>query len=163
MASPGAGQLLLPKVIRYAASTIIETSGTNRITMPTTVPYLAFPNNAPAAVKGSRSSRAERSGSARDGSELLTNRQLAIAVIDQQAAQKVASKTPIRLNRGERIGLLYNVTAWLIVGSYVTYAPPITATELQNIYLARITRLGAITVALQVAATILITRGRPSS
>jgi hypothetical protein len=54
------------------------------------VPYLAFPNNAPAAVKGSRSSRAERSGSARDGSEALTNRQIARAVNNQQAICLIA-------------------------------------------------------------------------
>jgi hypothetical protein len=52
------------------------------------------------------------------------------------------------------------LTAWLILGSFVTYTPSVTATEIQNLYLGRIVRLGATIAALQLAAIIVVLRTR---
>ncbi len=56
------------------------------------------------------------------------------------------------------------ITAWLIVGSFVTYGPSVSATEMQNIYLRRIVNLGALLLGLQLAAIIvLLSQRRPSA
>jgi hypothetical protein len=47
------------------------------------------------------------------------------------------------------------LTGVFIVGSFVTYAEPISSTDMQNIYLRRIARFGAPILLLQVAALIL--------
>ncbi len=48
------------------------------------------------------------------------------------------------------------VTAWLVIGSFVTYGPSVSATEMQNIYLRRIVNLGALLLGLQLAALIVL-------
>lgn len=48
------------------------------------------------------------------------------------------------------------MTAWLVVGSFVTYAEPITATQMQNIYLHRIVRFGATLALLQLGTIAMI-------
>jgi hypothetical protein len=35
------------------------------------------------------------------------------------------------------------VTAWFVLGSFVTYAPSVDATAMQNLYLTRIVRYGS--------------------
>ena len=55
-------------------------------------------------------------------------------------------------------------TALLIIGSFVTYAEPISSTEMQNIYLHRITRFGVAILLLQIAAIItLLTPRQPNA
>src|SRR5947209_6077626 len=57
------------------------------------------------------------------------------------------------------IGLL----AMFMIGSFVTYAQPISSTEMQNIYLRRITRFGTAICLLQLASLILTAAGRRRS
>jgi len=55
------------------------------------------------------------------------------------------------------------LTANFIFGSFVTYAPPISSTEMQNLYLTRITRFGAAIVLLQLVSLVLALTDRSHS
>lgn len=48
------------------------------------------------------------------------------------------------------------LTCYLIVGSFVSYAPSIDRSELQNIYIGRIVSLGSVIALLQVVAIIAV-------
>lgn len=50
------------------------------------------------------------------------------------------------------------VTLWLIVGSFVSYVP-MSATEMQNIYIAQIMFYGGMSLALQLIAIVLLSVG----
>jgi hypothetical protein len=54
------------------------------------------------------------------------------------------------------------ITAWLIAGSFVAYAPTVTATMMQNIYLSRIIRLRGAAAAFQFIALLVIAKWRSS-
>lgn len=54
------------------------------------------------------------------------------------------------------------VTIWLVVGSFVTYAPSVSRTDLQNIYLERIVKFGALLLGLQLAALVVLLSQRRS-
>ena len=46
----------------------------------------------------------------------------------------------------------------MIAGSFVTYAPPVTAIDMQNRYIARIAWYGGASCAFQMAALVAVTR-----
>jgi hypothetical protein len=48
------------------------------------------------------------------------------------------------------------LAGWLIVNSFVTYAPSVSAWEIQNIYISSIVRCGTLIVLLQIAAIVLV-------
>lgn len=52
------------------------------------------------------------------------------------------------------------LTVMFIVGSFVTYAEPISSTDMQNIYLHRITRFGIPILLLQLAALLVTVTNR---
>jgi hypothetical protein len=54
------------------------------------------------------------------------------------------------------------VTAWFVLGSFVTYTPSIDATTMQNIYLTRILRYGSAIAILNALAVLSIGLGRRS-
>jgi hypothetical protein len=54
------------------------------------------------------------------------------------------------------------VTAWFVLGSFVTYAPSIDATTMQNIYLTRILRYGSAIAILNALAVLSLGLGRRS-
>lgn len=69
----------------------------------------------------------------------------------------------IKVNaKGIVIGLLslsVAVIVWLILDSHTTYAPTVSATEIQNIYIRQIVRVGFAVIALQlIAVGLLVTR-----
>ena len=70
------------------------------------------------------------------------------------------------MNRSALAALLLAIsialTVWLIVSSFVTYAPMVTASQMQNIYLGSIFWLGGPAVFLQVAVLFLVLSGRIS-
>jgi hypothetical protein len=54
------------------------------------------------------------------------------------------------------LGISLALTAWLVFGSFVTYAPSVSATKIQNIYIARNVRMGLLIGVLQAAAMIVV-------
>ena len=59
------------------------------------------------------------------------------------------------------LALSVTLTAIFIGGSFITYAQPISSSEMQNIYLARITKYGGASLVLQFACLILVAWPRP--
>ena len=55
------------------------------------------------------------------------------------------------------------VTVVLIVGSYVTYAPSVSATDMQNSYIRRTTTHGSLAIVLQAAALFAIVKAGRSA
>jgi ABC-type antimicrobial peptide transport system permease subunit len=54
------------------------------------------------------------------------------------------------------------ITAWFVFGSFVTYAPSVDATAMQNIYLKRIVTYAAAIAILNVSAILFLGLGRRS-
>ena len=54
------------------------------------------------------------------------------------------------------------LTLWFIVSSYVTYAPNVSATAIQNEYIDRIAWFGSAIVVLQVVAILVLSLTRDS-
>ncbi len=50
------------------------------------------------------------------------------------------------------LSISLTLTVWLIIGSFVTYTPAISANDIQNIYIGRIVRLGSAIGLLQAGA-----------
>lgn len=60
------------------------------------------------------------------------------------------------------LALSATLTTIFIGGSFVTYAQSISSSEMQNIYLARITKYGGVSLALQLACLIMAVWPRSS-
>jgi hypothetical protein len=54
------------------------------------------------------------------------------------------------------------ITAWFVFGSFVTYAPSVDATAMQNIYLTRIVSYGSAIAILNALAIVFLGVGRKS-
>jgi hypothetical protein len=54
------------------------------------------------------------------------------------------------------------ITAWFVLGSFVTYTPSVDATTMQNIYLTRILHYGSAVAILNILAILSMELGRKS-